>query len=152
MFEPRIVTVPDSKMVVTEWKPDIFQLLDFEQAWVSPENNKGKYLPKDFLSYDPQTDRFRWSYIVSDDCSDAKGYEFIDFIGGLYVTAVCIDENLDSLFQVIDDLSKWIKNTENFELDFQENRHRMTQVITSDEVSRALGYKQLEIYLPIKIK
>lgn len=78
----------------------------------------------------------------------------MNFFGGLYVSAIAIDENIDDLMKTIDNLINWVNVQDNFELDFRPGRYRMTRRFTSDETSevieKALGYGQLEVFIPVK--
>jgi DNA-binding transcriptional MerR regulator len=82
--------------------------------------------------------------------SDIAPLELIEFEGGLYAMAVCIDGDDDSLHKVEDKIIKWLEST-NFVHD--ESRGVMGNMTYCDaEVKAGLGYEQLQRYVPIKLK
>ncbi|MBP1040336.1 MerR family transcriptional regulator [Vagococcus sp. BWB3-3] len=95
---------------------------------------------------------------VNDEVSDAdvNPLKLIDFPGGLYAMAVSIDEDDESIRKVQDKICQWIERT-NFELD--ESRCFMFNMPYLDEdnqhqqdIEKGLGYRQMQRYLPIKLK
>lgn len=87
---------------------------------------------------------------------DVYPFKLIDFPGGLYAMAVSIDEDDESIQKVQDKISQWIDTT-NFELD--ESRSFMFNMPYLDEenqyqkdIEKGLGYRQMQRYLPIKLK
>jgi len=82
--------------------------------------------------------------------ADATPFEVIDFKGGLYAVVMSVDEDDEMHGNVNDAIQKWLE-TSGFELD--KARHGMsTMVSPSDEMKIALGYNQLDIYEPVKIR
>jgi hypothetical protein len=95
-----------------------------------------------------------WIWAVEDWVSedDVAPYKLIEFVGGLYAVAVSIDDDHESLKGVYNMIVKWI-NSSGFEY---EERHECEMLMNiqnpDDEFNNALGYKQLEIFIPIKIR
>jgi hypothetical protein len=93
-------------------------------------------------------------YAVEDGISDVDvaPYKLFDYTGGLYAVAVSIDEDQESLLDVYNMILRWIDNS-NFEY---EARHEcemlMTMLNPDDVIKQALGYHQLEVHVPIKVK
>ncbi|MDR1329447.1 MAG: GyrI-like domain-containing protein [Oscillospiraceae bacterium] len=88
---------------------------------------------------------------VSED--DVATYKLIEFVGGLYAVAVSIDDDGESLLGVYHMIRKWIDSS-GFEY---EERHECEMLMNipnppDDEFKNALGYQQLEIFIPIKIR
>ncbi|TLG76700.1 MerR family transcriptional regulator [Culicoidibacter larvae] len=88
--------------------------------------------------------------------ADVSPLQIIDFPGGLYAMAVSIDEDDESIRKVQDKICQWIETT-NFELD--ESRSFMFNMPYLDEenvyqqdIEKGLGYRQMQRYLPIKLK
>ncbi|MDF2544083.1 MAG: hypothetical protein K0S47_3801 [Herbinix sp.] len=154
MFRPCINEFPPCKAVASGWKEDFGGVLDFMGAWIPGDEVGSPFISPDFLCFNEPMS-FIWLKLLPDDKVDTKGFEIIDFFGGLYVSAIAIDENIDDLMKTIDSLIQWIDEQDNFELDYRPGRYRMTRRFTSDETSevieKALGYGQLEVYIPIKI-
>lgn len=96
--------------------------------------------------------KFRWLYSVQECVKefDTTAYEVIEFEGGLYACAVCIDGDDDSIMKVENKIMKWLEKT-NFILDRQRDiMGNMTY--NDDEIKEGLGYEQLQRYVPIKLK
>ncbi len=96
--------------------------------------------------------KFRWLYGVNESVKeiDTVPYEVLDFDGGLYATAVCIDGDDDSIMNVENKILKWLEKT-NFVLDTE--RDIMGNMAHNDaEIKKGLGYEQLQRYVPIKLK
>lgn len=87
---------------------------------------------------------------------DVSPLQLIDFPGGLYAMAVSIDEDDESIKKVQDKIFQWIEST-NFEVD--KNRSFMFNMPYLDEeniyqkdIEKGLGYRQMQRYVPIKLK
>ncbi|MDF9824718.1 DNA-binding transcriptional MerR regulator [Breznakia sp. PF5-3] len=119
------------------FKPVIFDCLDF----TLPKNDKAEMicaLKEDVIE------------------ADVPPFQMIDFPGGLYAMAVSIDEDDESIQKVQDKIYRWIDNT-NFEVD--NTRDYMFNMPYLDEdniynkdIEKGLGYKQMQRYVPIKLK
>ena len=96
--------------------------------------------------------KFRWLYGVHEFVKeiDIAPYEVIEFKGGLYATAVCIDGDDDSIMKVENKIMKWLEKTDFI---FDRERDIMgNMTYNDDEIKKGLGYEQLQRYLPIKLK
>jgi DNA-binding transcriptional MerR regulator len=96
--------------------------------------------------------KFRWLYGVQDSVTDINTapYEVIEFEGGLYASAVCIDGDDDSIMKVESKILKWLEGT-NFVFD-RERDIMGNMTYNDDEIKEGLGYEQLQRYVPIKLK
>lgn len=96
--------------------------------------------------------KFRWLYAVNESISeiDTAQYEVIEFEGGLYALAVCIDGDDGSRIKVENKIMKWLEGT-NFEYD-TERDIMGNMPFLYDEIKDGLGYEQLLRYVPIKLK
>lgn len=110
----------------------------------------------DFLL--PKNDKAEWICAVKNGVTDAdvSPLKLINFPGGLYAMAVSIDEDDDSIHKVQDKICRWIEST-NFELD--KSRDFMCNMpyleegdAANKDIEKGLGYKQLQRYVPIKLK
>lgn len=154
MFRPRINEFPACKAVASGWKDNFGDVFGFMHAWV-PGDDAGLLFPSpDFLCFNEPMN-FLWLKLLSDDKVDTKGFEMIDFSGGLYISAIAINNDIGDLMKTIENLKSWVNEQENFELDFCPGRYRMTRRFTSDKScdtwEKSLGYGQLEVFIPIKI-
>lgn len=110
----------------------------------------------DFLM--PKNDKAEWICAIKDGVTeeDVSPLKLINFPGGLYAMAVSIDEDDESILKVQDKICRWIEST-NFELD--KSRDFMCNMpyteegdAANKEIEKGLGYKQLQRYIPIRLK
>ena len=93
-----------------------------------------------------------WAVKENVEAADTAPYELIDFEGGLYATAVAVDGDDESNQRVYNGIKKWIDES-GFVVDERAERRTMCHMLNpSEELHRVLGYDQLEIYVPIRIK
>ncbi|MHC5216660.1 MerR family transcriptional regulator [Enterococcus sp. LJL128] len=106
----------------------------------------------------PKEDKAEMVCAIKDEVTaeDVQPFNIIDFPGGLYAMAVSIDEDNESIEKVQNKIYKWLENT-NFVLD--ESRDFMFNMPYLDEenqynndIEKGLGYKQMQRYVPIKLK
>ncbi len=122
--------------------------------WIGRHSNLKKSVIfdcADFL-YRRNDGKFRWLYGVHESVREmaAAAYEVIEFEGGLYASAVCIDGDDDSIVKVENKILKWLEGT-NFILD--RERDIMGNMTYNDkEIKTGLGYEQLQRYVPIKLR
>jgi len=84
--------------------------------------------------------------------ADTAPYELIDFEGGLYAVAMSVDGDDDICYRVYDGIKKWLETSE-FESDERPGHSPLCHMVNpTEEIKRALGYDQLDIYVPIKIR
>jgi len=82
--------------------------------------------------------------------ADTAPYEIIEYPGGLYAAAVSVDGDGESHNKVREKTAKWLEST-NFILD--DRRGLMGHMIyADDEIKKGLGYHQMALYAPIKLK
>ncbi len=95
-----------------------------------------------------------WIWAIADEVTEADTfpYEIIDFKGGTYATAVSIDGDDDINGRVYGGIKKWVE-TSGFEIDERSGHQTLCNMIYPyDDIKKGLGYHQLEIYVPIKLK
>ncbi|MCL1848481.1 MAG: MerR family transcriptional regulator [Clostridiales bacterium] len=84
--------------------------------------------------------------------TDTAPYEIVNFEGGLYAAAMSVDEDEEMHRVTEDGILKWLE-TSGFEQDKDSGRRSVTSMLNpSDEIKKALGYNQLEMFMPIKIR
>jgi len=126
------------------------------QQWQEENNHLIKkliYGAPDFLWFEEDM-RANWIWAVEDWVTeeDVKPYELITFEGGLYAAAMSVDGDDDISGRVYEGIKKWVE-TSGFELDERPGRRTLCHMLNpSDEIRAALGYNQLDIYVPIKIR
>ena len=149
----RIIDLPDMR-VATSGKKSLEEMTEFNEWWSAVDKKrKDALFPHDFMYYDEATKKMVWNYALPQDMTDAGGFDIIDYPGGIYAVAVSVDgdEGVEGDGeQVYTGMKEWIKESGAFELDERPERCTMFHIITSDAVYDALGYRQLDIYVPIK--
>lgn len=100
MLRPRINELPACKAVSSGWKGDFGGVLDFMYAWIPGEKVGSDLACPDFLCFNEPMS-FMWFKILPSAEVDTKGFEMIDFSGGLYVSAIAINEDLDDLIKTL---------------------------------------------------
>ncbi len=154
----RIVELPRCTMVSSgiSTDPDLFAeggvLMRFNRWWSAIDaTRRDRFFPRDFMWYDRPTKGVVWWYAVEDVPPDTNGFDVVDFEGGLYAAAASRDADEEGA-QVYDAIRSWIETSEFFEIDEREGHYDLFHVITPPEASRAMGYNQLDIYVPVKVR
>jgi len=80
-----------------------------------------------------------------------------DFEGGYYAVATARDPDdgtTKSLDETIQEVKDWVIQSDVFELDFTKTRFIMSQRPRGDdeELHKAMGYVQVELFIPVKLK
>ena len=103
--------------------------------------------PRDFLSYDNERGGFIWYYMYSEGSKIPDDFDIIDFPGGLYAVASDIDGQDNS--NIISTIKKFIEEKDCFEED--TSRVYLGNIPTPPSAGKAMGYNQMDYYVPIKI-
>jgi len=93
-----------------------------------------------------------WFVGVNDEVMDAdvEPYKIVEFHGGLYAVTVSVDGDGESHNKVRAKVDKWLETTNFIE---DESRAKMGHMIyPHDDIMKGLGYHQMNLYLPIKLK
>jgi hypothetical protein len=77
-------------------------------------------------------------------------YPLVAFAGGLYAVAVSRDQDDTDGERVYRAIQDWVQQTNAFVLDEQPKRPALFHVITPPAAYDKLGYRQLDIYVPIR--
>lgn len=104
--------------------------------------------PKDFMLYDNEREGFIWYYIYNDGMNIPDDFSTIDFPGGLYAVATDIDGQDNS--EAISTIKNFIREKGCFEED--TSRAYLGNIPTPPSARKAMGYEQMDYYVPIKIK
>ena len=93
-----------------------------------------------------------WYWGVGDDVTEADTapYKIVEFTGGLYAVMVSVDGDDESHNKVRAKMDRWLETTNFVEDDSRRKAGHMIYV--DDEIMKGLGYHQLNLYLPIKLK
>ncbi|MFZ5818050.1 MAG: GyrI-like domain-containing protein [Bacillota bacterium] len=143
----RIIELPAAVMVSSGHH----DLQAFDQWWSAVDRTrKDRFYPRDFLAFDPAGNRLIWYYALPEGVTDTGGYETVDFPGGLYAVAVSRDQDDQDGDRVYQAVRDWVQSSGCFALDERPDRLTLSHVITSDAAFQAMGYRQLDIYVPIR--
>jgi len=107
--------------------------------------------PHDFMSYDPERKQLIWYYALTGNAGiDPGEFEIIDYEGGLYAAGVSVDEDDGDGTRVYNGIREWIEASGRFELDERPGHYTLFHVTTSPAAKKALGYNQLDIFVPVR--
>ena len=126
------------------------------QQWQEEHNHLVKkliYGAPDFLWFEEDMSA-EWIWAVEDwvNEADVEPYEIIEFTGGLYAAAMSVNGDDDINGRVYEGIKNWIE-TSNFLIDERPSRRTLCHMVNpTDEIKAALGYHQLDIYVPIKVR
>lgn len=153
-FGVRVVRLPKCKMVSSGMETGApfepgSKLMAFS-AWFSKIDGSGLFMPGDFLWYDEDARGMEWWYIFAEGM-DTAGFEAVDFDGGLYAAAISVDEDETDGTRVYEGIKAWI--TERGFAPDERPRHRtMFHIPTPSEAKKVMGFNQLDIFVPVKVK
>ena len=93
-----------------------------------------------------------WIWALKDSVTepDVYPYEIINHPGGLYAVAVSVDGDGESHNRVRSKTEKWLEST-NFIID-TEREFAGHMIYVDDEIKEGLGYHQMNLYAPIKLR
>ena len=104
--------------------------------------------PRDYLWYDSVNGGFVWYYMCDKNMVVPEDFEVIDFPGGLYAVATDVDGQDNA--NVLNAIKDFIKEKGCFEEDY--SREYLGNIVTSQSACKAMGYNQMDYYIPVKIK
>ena len=144
----RVVKLPPARMVTSGGK----NLEEFNNWWSTLDKERNdKFFPRDFMWFDQEEKQLVWFYALVNDEIETGEYGTIDFEGGLYAVAISKDQDDADGQRVYDGIKEWITNSGVFASDERPGHYTMFHIVTPDEVYKALGYRQLDLFVPIKI-
>jgi len=95
-----------------------------------------------------------WLYAVEEWVTenDTKGFEIIDFEGGIYATGIAPQKPYEEALKVYNVIQDWVNSNKAFILNVNEKRPQLWHVVGTSLTDKALGYRQIEIFVPIKLR
>jgi AraC-like DNA-binding protein len=143
----RIIELPACKMASSRGH----SLEEFDRWWSALDRErKDRFYPRDFMYYDAEAKELVWLYPYPDDATEPVIYEAVDFKGGLYAAAISRDGDDIDGERAVHQIREWILTTKYFQIDEGPERQELFHVTTSDSAFEKMGYRQLDIYVPIK--
>jgi len=142
-----VVRIPPFRAVAGE--------IDGLMDWVWNDARKGYFKDiifdcADFFIRYPNHDEYIIAlndHVTIENCAP---FSVIDFPGGLYVMAMSINDDYDSIHKVEKKIYRWIETT-GFEIELDRGVMG-NMAFMDDEIVKGLGYEQLQRYVPIKVK
>lgn len=153
--EVRIIQINPSR-AFSSGTDTIENVLGTFQQWQEEHNHLVKkmiYGAPDFLWFEENMQAV-WIWAVEEWVTqeDTEPYELIEFEGELYAAAMSIDGDDDMGGRVYSGIIKWLEDS-GFELDERPGHRTMGHMVNpTSEIKSALGYDQMDIYVPIKIR
>jgi hypothetical protein len=145
-FGVRIIELPACRMATSKGH----DLGAFDQWWSTVDKTRAdKFFPRDFMYFDAQAGELVWLYALSEGANSGK-YSTVDFAGGPYAAAISRDGDDADGERVLSGIKQWVKTTGAFAVDESDARPTLFHVITPNAAFEKMGYRQLDIYLPVK--
>ncbi len=143
----RILELPACKMASSRGH----SLEEFDQWWSALDKERtDRFYPRDFMFYDVEAKELIWLYPYPASPAHPVPYDAVDFTGGLYAAAISRDGDDIDGERVLSQVKEWVLATNYFQIDETAERPVLFHVTTSDSAFEKLGYRQLDIYVPIK--
>ena len=102
------------------------------------------------MYYDADAKELVWFYPYPADDGEPVIYDAVDFQGGLYAAAISRDGDDIDGERVLNEIKEWILATRYFQIDESSERPVLFHVTTPDSAFEKMGYRQLDIYVPIR--
>jgi DNA gyrase inhibitor GyrI len=102
------------------------------------------------MYWDERTSQLVWLYALPLGQIASCPYQTVDFEGGLYAVAVCVDQDDADGERVYQAIKDWVAVTGVFAPDESSARPTLFHVVTSDAAFEKLKQRQLDIYVPIR--
>ncbi len=140
----RIIEIPGCRMVSSGTGMFGEGKLERFSEWFSQFSQE--IYSKDFLYWDGMG--FCWLYLYDGRMEVPEEFDLVDFAGGLYAVATDIDQktDMDALNREVDDFLK------SNHLERDDSRFGLGNIITSPLARQALGYEQMDYYMPVKLR
>lgn len=150
----RIIELPPCRMVISG-TGDRKTLKRFDKMWTKLDSKRrDKFFARDFMWHDKHSNSCIWWYAVEDWVTetDTEGFDIFNFEGGIYAAAISKQEDFNDGMRVYSGINQWVTNSEAFALDESDERPHLWHVVGSPATDKALGYRQIEIFVPIKLR
>jgi len=153
----RIIELPACKMVTSgratwdkAFKPG--GTMERFDKWASAHDKTraDAFYSRDFMW--GTDDWGEWGCAVTEIPDHIDGLEVIDFPGGLFAVAVSVDGDGKDHDGVRKSMERWVKDSGCFADDVSDTRFRMGHITSPPATKEAMGYEQMDLYFPIRIK
>lgn len=145
MENVRVYEIPKCRMVSSKCAMFEEGILEEFSDWM--ETLPRPMFPRDFLWFDEKQGGFVWYYMHDDSIEVPDACSLVDFPGGLY--AVACDKDGESEEEAMNAIARFIETSGCFVQD--TSRKALGNVITPPVAQKAMGYGQMDYYVPIKL-
>ena len=153
----RIIELPACKMITSgraTWDKAFEPGGPMERfdAWFSAydKTRADAFYSRDFMW--GTDDWVEWACAVTDVPEGIDGLNVIDFPGGLYAVTVSVDGDGKDHDRVRKHMEDWVKQSGCFAVDVSDTRFRMGHITSPACTKAAMGYEQMDLYCPIRMK
>ncbi|MCL2446823.1 MAG: helix-turn-helix domain-containing protein [Oscillospiraceae bacterium] len=155
----RIIDLPACKMVSSGrvgWG-DAFEpggpMERFDKWFTAYDKTRAdRFYPRDFM-YGPEDGAWvEWAFAVTEIPTGIDGLGVIDFPGGLFAVAVSVDADGKDHGRVHNGIKDWVKASNCFALDMSDTRFCMGHISTPPKARDVMGYHQMDLYVPIRVR
>lgn len=112
--------------------------------------------PRDFMWYNERVGAQEWFYVLPQGAEDVPGYEIVDFPGGLFAVASCLDADIDQAadwMQTREFLLQWAEESKRFKpyenAPGKPERYPMFHIVSPGRLIPT-GISMEDLYLPIE--
>jgi AraC family transcriptional regulator len=140
----RIYEIPTCKMVASQCGMFGDGKLERFDEWFSKFPRT--MFPKDYLWYDMNNNGFVWYYIYEEGMTIPEDFSVVDFPGGLYAVSTYKDGEDNTA--AINRIKSFIEESGCYRED--TSRAYLGNVITPPLANEAMGYNQMDCYIPIQ--
>ena len=145
MEKVRVYEIPTCKMVSSKCGMFGAAALEEFSRWL--ENLPRGVFPNDFLWIDENRGGFVWYYMYNERLDVPGRFDIVEFPGGLYAVACDIDGEGDE--HAMAAIHQFIQEKACFAQD--ATRRQLGNIITPPSAQKAMGYAQMDYYVPIKV-
>lgn len=154
--EVRVIEIPKFRAVTSGYQTfgEIFSENGFDQ-WLGTHRHIIRnllYASPDFMWHEDGKTVWDWAVYDWATEEDTAPYCIREVEGGLYAAAISVDGDDDINGRVYQGIKRWIEGS-GFELDERPGHQTLCHMPNpTDEVKKGLGYHQLDIFVPIKLR
>lgn len=147
-FGVRVVRLPKTAMLSTA--PGMFGDASFTAFAAFLTAQPSDLSPRDFL-WSPAPGKFQWNYVFAPGVAApaVEGLVAGTFPGGLYATALCRDGDGDDHGRVMAAIKAWAIRA-GYWVGEENGRFFMGHMVAPDDTLGRLGYRQMDLFIPIR--
>ena len=153
----RVIELPRCRMVTSgpadgEPEGNFTRFSEWFSAYDSTRADR--FYARDFM-WCAADGMFEWGFALAEGeegSADTGGFGVIDFPGGLYAVAISVDADGKDHDRVYNGIQDWVRKSGCFALDENDTRRSLGNITSPIGLKEAMGYHQMDLYFPIRIK